>query len=150
MFSGKLLKEIRLRKNMTQAELASKADIHTKSLSFYETGKGQPSGKILDRLASALGCSPAQFDDQASKLFVDDNILSYWPDNTDIQFDSEDIEGVHDDEEGVRIIENYTRGYIYRHYLSALNKAGLDKVVAYIQDLKKIPEYTAKNPKNEE
>jgi len=49
-----LLREWRLRRRMSQLDLACEADISTRHLSFLETGRSQPSREMLLRLAERL------------------------------------------------------------------------------------------------
>ena len=51
---GKVLKEIRQRRNLTQGELAAKVGVHLVTISRIETGVRQPSMNLLQRLAKAL------------------------------------------------------------------------------------------------
>lgn len=51
---GPLLREWRVRRRMSQLELANDAGISTKHLSFLETGRSRPSQQMLLRLAACL------------------------------------------------------------------------------------------------
>ncbi len=51
---GELLREWRIRRRMSQLELATDADISTKHLSFLETGRSRPSRQMLLRLTGCL------------------------------------------------------------------------------------------------
>lgn len=53
-FIGELLREWRIRRRMSQGELAADADISTKHLSFLETGRSRPSRHMLLRLVNCL------------------------------------------------------------------------------------------------
>lgn len=50
------MKLLRVKKNMTQGELAEKAGVKRMTISYYETGLRYPRREILDKLADALGC----------------------------------------------------------------------------------------------
>ncbi len=52
---GLLLKEWRLRRRLSQLELACEADISTRHLSFIETGRAQPSREMILHLSERLG-----------------------------------------------------------------------------------------------
>ena len=52
---GNLLRDWRIRRRMSQLELASEAEISTRHLSFLETGRSQPSRDMLLKLAEQLG-----------------------------------------------------------------------------------------------
>lgn len=51
---GALLREWRLRRRMTQLELALEADVSPRHLSFVETGRAQPSREMLLHLSNRL------------------------------------------------------------------------------------------------
>ena len=50
------MKLLRVKKSMTQGELAEKAGVKRMTISYYETGIRYPRRDILDKLAAALGC----------------------------------------------------------------------------------------------
>ncbi len=50
------LKIIRIKQQMTQAELAQKIGVSQNTISLYEVGGRFPSRKNLCKLADALGC----------------------------------------------------------------------------------------------
>ena len=51
------LKSIRIRKELTQSELASKCGVTQQAVSQYESGYREPDLETLKKLASALGCT---------------------------------------------------------------------------------------------
>src|SRR4028118_1473763 len=51
---GKLLREWRSRRRLSQFDLAGEVGISTRHLSFVETGRAQPSREMLLRLAEEL------------------------------------------------------------------------------------------------
>ena len=55
---GESIAFIRKRQDMTQAQLADKADIAITALSMIETGYRHPSKKILDKIAQVFGIAP--------------------------------------------------------------------------------------------
>lgn len=55
---GESIAYIRTKQGLTQAELASKADIAVTALSMIETGYRNPSKKILDKISSVFGIAP--------------------------------------------------------------------------------------------
>lgn len=57
--TGKMIRELREKKKMTQSELAEKLFISNKTISKWETDKGLPDIGILSDLAMALGISVA-------------------------------------------------------------------------------------------
>ena len=55
--TGATIKQLREEKNMTQAELAEKLGVSSKTVSKWETAKGLPDISLLQPLARALGIS---------------------------------------------------------------------------------------------
>ena len=55
--TGGTIKSLREKRNLTQAELADKIGVSSKTVSKWETGKGLPDITLLQPLASALGIS---------------------------------------------------------------------------------------------
>ena len=55
--TGAMVKQLRERKNLTQAELAEKLGVSSKTISKWETAKGLPDISLLQPLAQALGIS---------------------------------------------------------------------------------------------
>ena len=55
--TGKLIKELREKRQLTQMELASKINVSDKTVSKWETGKGLPDITLIEPLASALNVS---------------------------------------------------------------------------------------------
>lgn len=54
---GKIMKEQRVKKNLTQTELAEMIGVSDKAISKWETGKGLPDISLIEPLAKALGIS---------------------------------------------------------------------------------------------
>lgn len=55
--TGNTIKRLREQKRMTQAELAEKIDVSSKTISKWETAKGLPDISLLEPLSVALGVS---------------------------------------------------------------------------------------------
>lgn len=55
--TGSMIKSLREKKKMTQAQLAEKLNVTDKAISKWETGRGLPDIALLEGLASALGLS---------------------------------------------------------------------------------------------
>ena len=55
--TGATVKQLREERNMTQAELAERIGVSSKTVSKWETGKGLPDITLLQPLAQALGIS---------------------------------------------------------------------------------------------
>ena len=59
-FIGARLKEARIRKNMTQEQLAAMTDVGSTHISHIETGMTIPSTKLLVQMMNILDCDPAE------------------------------------------------------------------------------------------
>ena len=55
--TGNTIKQLREQKKMTQAELADKIDVSSKTVSKWENAKGLPDISLLEPLSAALGVS---------------------------------------------------------------------------------------------
>ena len=55
--TGNTIKQLREQKKMTQAELADKIDVSSKTVSKWETAKGLPDISLLEPLSVVLGVS---------------------------------------------------------------------------------------------
>lgn len=55
--TGTTIKRLREAKRLTQADLAGKIDVSSKTVSKWETGKGLPDVSLLEPLSAALGVS---------------------------------------------------------------------------------------------
>ena len=55
--TGNTIKQLREKRDLTQAELAEKIGVSSKTVSKWETGKGLPDISLLQPLARALGIS---------------------------------------------------------------------------------------------
>jgi len=58
--TGAIIRELREKKQMTQAELAEKLYVSDKTVSKWENGKGYPDVSLLEGLANALDVSVAE------------------------------------------------------------------------------------------
>lgn len=56
-FNGKILKEERMRLNLTQSEFAGLIGVTQPVIHFYETGKVTPSAGVLCRIAELISVS---------------------------------------------------------------------------------------------
>ena len=57
---GKVLKEQREKRNLTQLQLAERCDFDVTYISLLERGRRQPSLKAFIRIATALDSSPVE------------------------------------------------------------------------------------------
>lgn len=58
--TGSMIKELREKNRLTQAELAQRLSVSDKTISKWETAKGYPDISLLEPLAAALGVSVAE------------------------------------------------------------------------------------------
>ncbi len=58
--TGKIIKELRQKKGLTQKELAEKLEVSDKAISKWETNRGYPDITLLESLAFTLGISVAE------------------------------------------------------------------------------------------
>ena len=58
--TGAMIRELREKKNLTQAELAEKLFVSDKTVSKWENGKGYPDIALLDPIARVFGISVAE------------------------------------------------------------------------------------------
>lgn len=139
---GERIKEIRLKKGVTQKELAKRLGIATNSLSRYEIGERIPSLEMIEKIALALDVSPSVL------IFGEANSLAYsllngsdeiinavtngFPNGN--QWRQETIDAVKAELERLRTdtIQKY----------DSLNVAGQEKANGYITALAETKEYT--------
>ena len=55
--TGSIIRELREKRRMTQAELAERLFVSDKTISKWEKGKGYPDISLLEPLAAAFGVS---------------------------------------------------------------------------------------------
>ena len=63
MTIGEKIKKFRTKKNLTQKQLASMAELSEPAIRNYELGNRTPSEKHINRIAEALGVSPFAISD---------------------------------------------------------------------------------------
>lgn len=84
---GKSIRRIRMRRNMTQRELANAAGLGESALRSYELGERSPKQNTLERIAKALDVAPAcfdtygieQYDELMHALFLSEEAFSIKP-----------------------------------------------------------------------
>ena len=57
---GKLLREARLKKKMSQGDIAKKLGVHRSYISGLEHGKRNPSLLTINKMAKAIGVEPKE------------------------------------------------------------------------------------------
>ena len=75
--TGSTIKQLRERRNLTQAELAKRIGVSSKTVSKWETAKGLPDISLLQPLAQALGISVIELmnGEQISNRNISANLL---------------------------------------------------------------------------
>ncbi len=58
--SGNFIRDMRIKKNLTQKDLADKMGITAKAISRWETGRGFPDVSLLEQLADELNVTPKE------------------------------------------------------------------------------------------
>ena len=58
--TGAIIRELREKKQMTQAELAERLHVSDKTVSKWENGKGYPDITLLESIAATFGISVAE------------------------------------------------------------------------------------------
>jgi transcriptional regulator with XRE-family HTH domain len=61
------LRELRLRRNLTQEDLAAMTDLTQRTISMIETGRQRPRAKTLRKLAEALDVKPRDIDPELAR-----------------------------------------------------------------------------------
>lgn len=73
---GEKIRALRLRKGLSQIELAKLAEIYQKNISRYEKGTTDPSASAIKRIADALGVSTDYLlNDAADEIEIKDKAL---------------------------------------------------------------------------
>ena len=139
---GERIKEIRLKKGITQKELAKMLGIATNSLSRYEIGERIPNLEMIKKIADALSVSPSvlifgEVDSLAYALLSDNNeivnaVTQGLPNGN--KWRQESVDAIKREIERLRndTIEKY----------DSLNIAGQEKANGYITALAETKEYT--------
>ena len=58
---GRKIRDMRIKKDLTQQELADAMDLSISTISLYESDKRKPGLSALDRLGQVLGVDPSYF-----------------------------------------------------------------------------------------
>lgn len=58
---GKKIKELRIKKKLTQLQLAEKLGLAESTISLYESGVRKPSVKVIKKLSDTLSINPDYF-----------------------------------------------------------------------------------------
>lgn len=126
MTVGDKIKEYRIEKGLTQAELASAVGLATITIQQYERGVRNPKPKQIEKLAGALGVTPFDLIGAA-----------YWDENIDTERVSNEAATL----DSVSKFFGKSPAKVLTDYLF-LNATGQRKAADYIADLTEQPKYT--------
>ena len=74
--TGKIIKELREKENLTQSELANMISVSNKTISKWETGKGLPDISLIEPLAKALKVSVIFWHNSGEYIAIDRHAIS--------------------------------------------------------------------------
>lgn len=120
MPTGEKIRTIRLKKGISQKQLAKLLNTSQQNLAQYESGKRNPKIETLHKIAHALDVPVTEL--------VESNVLQLTNDMIDLFAGSQTLEILAD---CTQINELYCQ----------LNDKGQEKAVEYVKDLTQIPEY---------
>lgn len=123
MNAGKKIKEIRIKKGLSQKELGERSGLSNVMIAQYESGTRQPKTRNLSKIAKAL--------DTPHEFFIDYENM---------------VVASHDEKTISVMIENDLVKKIYFNSVE-LNDIGKQKVIEYMDDLLENPKYTIKPAK---
>lgn len=119
------IRKYRKEKKWTQKQLGEACGIHEANIRKYELGTQNPKKETLEKIATALGVS-----------LIDLGIITPDFKSAIEQFEVSGVKRFFSSASAEEIKIN--------DYLDTLNTAGQQKVLAYTEDLTKIPEYQKK------
>ena len=122
--TGQAIKNARMQKKMTQADLAKSVGLATVTIRQYENGSREPKVEILRKIAIALGVSVASLVDISDLPQVMVESLN---------------------EESAAYGEEWSAFNRMRTAFSNLNHKGAERAAQAVEDLAKIPEYQNKD-----
>ncbi|WP_369282189.1 helix-turn-helix domain-containing protein [Oscillibacter sp. GMB15532] len=125
MSTGSNIRKLRIKKGLTQKQLGDLCGMADSAIRRYESDRGNPTEKTLQRIASALGTSAAMLTPP----------LNYWVDedgveHTEFMYEIEPVE-LTKEELRSRLDKNYAK----------LNLDGQRKAVERVEELTEIPKY---------
>ena len=131
MTTGSKIKELRLKKGLTQKQLSEKCGMYESQIRKYENGNANPKLETLQKIADALEVS-----------LYDLIVIS-----TDLTISSEEtakmagviLDQIHDK----KVLSASGEIYLNRYY-SMLNDTGKQLAVDYVEGLTENPKYTLK------
>ena len=135
MTVGRLIKSYREKANLTQKELGEKLGVTESYISQYERGKRVPKPDTLTRIAEALGVSIETLasDLEKQRQYYESRVFSTSGKRVLISY--EDLSLAMDQSE-IDDIEERIRIFVHN-----LNAEGQTKILAYVEDISKIPAY---------
>ena len=138
MTTGDTIREIRIKKGITQIELAEAANIAVNSLRLYEQGKRYPKQATLQKIADALGV-PASALRPAFTEFWEDTAFSHKHGESGYMRELRNLSS--------ELIE--TEASLFYYVLATkLNQAGRNEIFRQIYELANDPRYRKDNPQS--
>lgn len=128
---GKRIREMRLRKGMTQKEVAGRCGMADSAIRKYESGRITPKTETIKKIASALGTDPLYLQEGIALAEGIEKIRSAASGAIET---IDNIKQSREDAERVlkkALLESYNR----------LNLNGKEKAVEQVGDLAKVPDY---------
>ena len=104
---GEVIRNLRIKAGLTQAELASRIDVHEMTLRRWEQGVREPKAREIRRLCEVLGCSEAELLNGSAKQEFEVKIVMGVKNLTGLAgveiMDNSFLYGVQDDEPQIHI-----------------------------------------------
>ncbi|ODR41307.1 helix-turn-helix domain-containing protein [Eisenbergiella tayi] len=147
MPSGVKIKEYRLKKNLTQKELAAKCGMYESQIRKYELGTANPKIETLKKIANALeitvnqlGVSDSEQLIEVGRNLVHEHDQSYL-EMLNLNFETKHDLGLISEEEYQSEKKAYYQKKDLLDAFNSLNVLGKDKAIEQTRILTKVPEY---------
>ena len=151
MPSGVKIKEYRLKKNLTQKELATRCCMYESQIRKYELGTANPKIETLEKIANALDISVSQLGVPDSEQLMDVGkrlVREHAPsfiELLDLNFETKHDIGLISEEEYQYEKKAYYQKIDLMNAFNSLNMQGKDKAIEQTRILAKVPEYQQKS-----
>lgn len=145
MTLGENIKALRIKKGLTQKELASKLGIAINSVSRYETNERQPSFKMLENIASALETDISDLTKYQISRNSDIPPFEEMTQQEQKEFMINTIESIQnffkDIKKPLEELQQVKQQFLLNNY-NKLNTLGKDEAIKRVEELTEIPKYT--------
>ena len=154
MPSGKKIKEFRLKRNLTQKELAAKCGMYESQIRKYELGTANPKLETLKKIADALEINVNQLEwtisDQLTAITEMERMnrgKGYSVlDSFGFNFETQYRRGRISEEEYQRQKKDFVQKETLLNAFNSLNVEGKEKAIEQTKILAKVPEYQKQYP----